>query len=114
LIDTKQVAPLLAVEGTSTDGCRTGAKRGPPTGSSGDSSGLPSLATRDASVAMPLIHPCAAEGCNTLTMGLLCLDCERAEIERGKRTLDAALKALPVRLAAASPQRSGILSSRPE
>ena len=37
--DTKQVAPLLTVEGTSTDGCRTGAKGGPSTGSSGSFDG---------------------------------------------------------------------------
>jgi hypothetical protein len=26
---------------------------------------------------MPIVHPCATEGCETLTMGELCLDCER-------------------------------------
>lgn len=25
---------------------------------------------------MPLIHPCASEDCNTLTMGVFCRDCE--------------------------------------
>ena len=25
---------------------------------------------------MPIVHPCATDGCNTLTMGELCLDCE--------------------------------------
>jgi predicted Fe-S protein YdhL (DUF1289 family) len=26
---------------------------------------------------MPIVHPCAADGCETLTMGELCLACER-------------------------------------
>jgi hypothetical protein len=26
---------------------------------------------------MPIVHPCATDGCDTLTMGELCLDCER-------------------------------------
>jgi hypothetical protein len=28
---------------------------------------------------MPLVHTCATEGCGTLTMGELCLDCEREQ-----------------------------------
>ena len=30
---------------------------------------------------MPIVHPCASDGCNTLTMGELCLDCERALLD---------------------------------
>jgi hypothetical protein len=34
---------------------------------------------------MPLIHPCATEGCGTLTMGTHCLACEQ---ERGDPAVD--------------------------
>ena len=35
------------------------------------------MSRREKRDTMPIVHPCAAEGCNTLTMGELCLDCER-------------------------------------
>jgi hypothetical protein len=42
---------------------------------------------------MPLVHPCATEGCGTLTLGTFCLGCETAERERGVHDLEDALKA---------------------
>ena len=35
---------------------------------------------------MPIVHPCASDGCNTLTMGELCLDCERALLDSSAAT----------------------------
>jgi hypothetical protein len=42
---------------------------------------------------MPLVQPCATEGCDVLTMGKYCLDCETAELHRDLPDL---LKALQV------------------
>jgi len=41
---------------------------------------------------MPLVQPCSTEGCDVLTMGKYCLDCETAELHRDRPELLTALQ----------------------
>jgi hypothetical protein len=45
---------------------------------------------------MPIVHPCSAEGCSTLTMGEFCLACENAARENDEQ--DLLVEALGMRL----------------
>ena len=36
---------------------------------------------------MPLVHDCATDGCDILTMGEYCRDCETAELHRDRPDL---------------------------
>ena len=60
---------------------------------------------------MPIVHPCSAAGCSTLTMGNLCLEHERVVVaEPSKRSVArAALIGVAAGLAAALLARARVL-----
>ena len=57
---------------------------------------------------MPLVHPCSAPDCPTLTMGRLCLDHER---EAALPAAAASLRTLPLPLAALLGLAAGLLAA---
>jgi hypothetical protein len=61
---------------------------------------------------MPLVHACASEDCNTLTMGTYCLDHERLLRQRQRRLAVAGRKALLPAVALAAAVLGAAIRSR--